>query len=87
VPVVKPWTAPHNYCDLGRYGVAYEPIATAVEKGDKISFSYTDKDGNKTDREIIPYGWAETKGRLQIHGLCLMRNERRCFSAEQMVMK
>jgi DNA polymerase-3 subunit epsilon len=86
-PVVKPWVAPHDYCDLTRYGKEYEPIAAAVEKGEKISFSYQDKEGNKTEREIIPYGWADIKGRLQIHGLCLMRNERRCFNADQMVMK
>jgi len=58
-------------------------IDKAIADGREFAFGYVDAKGVRTDRAIIPYGYAQTANGIAFHGLCLMRKERRTFLADR----
>jgi DNA polymerase III epsilon subunit-like protein len=60
-----------------------EALPKLIAAGDPFEFGYVDAKGVRTDRAIIPYGWAETDKGVNFHGLCLLRKERRTFLADR----
>lgn len=82
-PQQKPWAAPHVYVDPADLPPHLAGLPEAVATGSPFSFGYTDAGGAKTDRVIIPYGWARANGAILFHGLCHLRQARREFRADR----
>ncbi|MFM2089548.1 MAG: hypothetical protein RLZZ127_37 [Planctomycetota bacterium] len=57
-----------------------------VAAGAPFRFVYQDAKGNLTERTITPLGYAETAKGISFHGWCHLRNERRNFLAERVVV-
>lgn len=54
-----------------------------VDRGGRLRFTYTDRAGRRSQREITPYGYALARGKLRFHGWCHLRGERRNFAFER----
>lgn len=84
-PLARPWVAPHFYVEPNMLPESLRSLPEAVASGSPVSFKYEDAQGNKTDRTITPYGWAQVQGVVMFHGLCHLRGERREFRADRVV--
>ena len=80
------WTAPYVYVSPSLLPIDLELLPEAVAKGLPFSFRYQDAQGNITNRTITPYGWAMVNGNIIFHGMDHMRNERREFRADRVLV-
>ncbi len=81
----RPWTPEYRYTTS--LPDVLSGLPEAVASGIPIAFDYVDAKGNRTHRNVIPYGWAETEHGLMFHGLCAAKNERRTFRADRVEVK
>lgn len=56
-----------------------------VETGTPLTMTYKDAKDNVTERTIIPYGWAQKKDAIHIHGMDSLRGERRTFRSDRII--
>ena len=81
--VFKPFaSAGHDY----EYCLPPFELDHHVHSGEPFTFGYTDKDGETTERTVIPYGWAARNGECYFHGWCTLRQARREFRADRVTL-
>ncbi|MGE0383441.1 MAG: exonuclease domain-containing protein [Gammaproteobacteria bacterium] len=88
---IQPWTT--AWADAVKYHYAMElpeviaDLPALVAAGGDLSFAYEDGKGDRSERTIVPYGWANTETGLMFHGLCKLRGERRTFRGDRVLAR
>ena len=81
-----PWEhAGHDYKYPDELPDSLAGLPYIISKGEQLPFSYKDAKGDVTERNITPYGIAETSKGLMFHGWCHMREARRTFRADRII--
>jgi proteasome accessory factor B len=71
--------------DLGEQGErAFMLLSSAERSSRSVSFSYLDKDGNRSERTIDPYGFIINAGRVYCVGYDHARKDMRTFAIDNM---
>jgi DNA polymerase III epsilon subunit family exonuclease len=81
-PVAASWTA--RYACPGRLPVSMTALPDWIAKATRIRIRYIDAKGQKSERELTPFGYATMSDRLMVHGWCHLAGARRTFSADRM---
>ena len=75
--------------DYAYFDPAFVPEASFlphfVAEGASLSFSYEDDKGLKSERAVVPYGWALKGANHYFHGWCLLRDARRTFRTDRII--
>lgn len=83
----RPWDeAGHDYAYTAELPFWLSSLPALVERGELMLFEYDDGKGDRTERTITPYGWAVKNDVLYFHGWCHLRNARRTFRADRVVL-
>lgn len=84
VPAPQPWTCDHTYTAV--LPEALGALPTMVAAGAQLPIVYEDDKGERTERVITPYGWAQKSGQVLVHGWCRLRAQRRTFRADRITL-
>jgi len=82
-----PWASVgHDYSYSAELPSHLSDLPDRIAAATQLDFTYQDAKGDITERAITPYGFAMTPKGLMFHGYCHMREARRSFFVDRMVV-
>lgn len=82
----NPWSTvagAYSYAPPEALPESLRSLPDLVAAGSPLTIVYEDAKGERTERTVTPYGWADTPKGIVFHGRCHLRDERRTFYAER----
>lgn len=86
VIATNPWSTvagAYSYAPPEALPESLRLLPEQVASGLPMTIVYEDAKGERTERNVTPFGWADTPKGIAFHGWCSLRDERRTFYADR----